>query len=443
MSDRRIKNSFQHNNGLKKDVPVESLTIVPFNFNTILNTSFNLQGLVFPEEAIDRAVAWYSDNPEIATISRITGRVHTKSLGVATIKARCSNKVASTKITVVSHLFRFLLNQKAGKECYEDVIDGSVIKPFQDDKRLLDNDKCFEVIPFVNDGSSIHKMPVGQVDIDVFISNPKVLDYKKIYDGAQNGLRIMFACLDNGTTDVNIVIKEPSGYNCCVGYAVCFKVEINGMTGIILKNRVLDLYMGSTETIEARVVPASSDTNIRWSSSDSSLVTVKPDAFMNGMLIGNKNKKVGEAIVEAYTKISSLKAFISVYDIGFHVCTSGGHSYKPVHGEIRPLNGDFLVKDNSINLCPFIIYPINIKGININPIDFTESTIHYEVEKPELLNISLSSFFFSNVLFRGFSPTLKVEWKGKGSSDVTIAIKVPSPIKGEHLFKETLTLIIE
>ena len=106
--------------------------------------------------------------------------------------------VSSATVKVSKFLFRFALNGNVGGKGFEDITDNGVIRPFQEDARLLDADKCFEVQPFQYDGSSKRKMHISPAQLSVHISNPEVLEVKKVRtsDG-NNGYEtsLKFCCL--------------------------------------------------------------------------------------------------------------------------------------------------------------------------------------------------------------------------------------------------------
>ena len=419
-----------------RKIEVKEISIINPDVQTFRGLTVQMKAKVLPPNASIKTVIWHSDNPDVATINRETGLLEARNLGVATIQAKCAHKSASATVKVSKFLFRFALNGNVGGKGFEDITDNGVIRPFQEDARLLDADKCFEVQPFQYDGSSKRKMHISPAQLSVHISNPEVLEVKKVRtsDG-NNGYEtsLKFCCLKDGNTEVLLRAFEPVEGIELINQTL-FKVEIKGMTGIIMDKRVLRLYKGITERISAKTIPENSDRIAGWSFSNPSTVIASPDGMMNGMVTG---LKPGDATVTAFTRNTSLKAYVTVCDISFSLL-SPDYRYVHMPNRIKPLDGSYCIKNDSITLYPFI----NFQGL-AHPIDFPESYIVFEIEKPELLDITFTSFRHSNSIFDGEGPALKVRWHGKGSSDVTIMIKKPAPGRGVIIHQETVTFVIE
>jgi alpha-amylase len=77
--------------------------------------SFTLKATCSPSDAVNKAVAWTTNNSKVATVSS-TGKVTAKSVGVAYIKATAkdgSKKYAQCKVTVKQPVTSITLNKKA------------------------------------------------------------------------------------------------------------------------------------------------------------------------------------------------------------------------------------------------------------------------------------------------------------------------------------------
>lgn len=84
--------------------PVEAsaITLSAYDVTLLVQQTYQISAVVIPENAIDKSIAWSSDNTAVATVDQ-NGLVTAKAVGVANITATCGNVSATCVVTVIDN----------------------------------------------------------------------------------------------------------------------------------------------------------------------------------------------------------------------------------------------------------------------------------------------------------------------------------------------------
>lgn len=83
----------------KKNVPVESITMVLDTVYLTIGDARSLYAIVSPDFATDKSINWKSSNPGIATVDN-SGKVYARAVGLTTITAQSGNFSTTCKLYV-------------------------------------------------------------------------------------------------------------------------------------------------------------------------------------------------------------------------------------------------------------------------------------------------------------------------------------------------------
>ena len=86
---------------VKDVVPVSSVRVCPTEKSMRVGESDCLTAIVYPGNATNKAVRWYSDNPNVATVDHLSGQIHAKLAGTTNITAVTADGGFTTSSTVV------------------------------------------------------------------------------------------------------------------------------------------------------------------------------------------------------------------------------------------------------------------------------------------------------------------------------------------------------
>lgn len=86
---------------LEPIVPVEKIELDKTEATMKINESIGLTATVTPDNATDKIVFWSTSNDKIVSVDK-SGTVIAKAAGTATVTAKCGDKTAACKITVIS-----------------------------------------------------------------------------------------------------------------------------------------------------------------------------------------------------------------------------------------------------------------------------------------------------------------------------------------------------
>ena len=206
-----------------------------------IGESYDLALTFYPAEATPTSVVWASTKPEIATVDE-NGRVTAVAHGTALVSATLAN----------------------GREaCSLVYVDSNAT--------VMESDVWVRTSPDINAANN-GKLPRGEAI--------KILDDKTYNDASGN------------------TFYKVSGYNTAgklvSGYAVtdCIYKTVRGVSAISFVKDEITLKVGDEYEVYASVAPAdATDTNLSWTSSDSTVASVK-----DGKITA---KKVGKATVTA------------------------------------------------------------------------------------------------------------------------------------------------
>lgn len=102
-------------------VPVSSVTVSPEAKTMSICESYRLTATVYPGNATNKAVRWYSDNPCVATVTTTTGLITARADGTATITAMTVDGgfVSSCAVTVDSREVVNIVKDEENLNCFE------------------------------------------------------------------------------------------------------------------------------------------------------------------------------------------------------------------------------------------------------------------------------------------------------------------------------------
>ena len=232
-------------------IPVESVSLskTEYTFNRIGN-SLTMNATVFPADATDKRLDWSSDNETVATVDN-DGRVTAKDNGKATItvKTKDQGKSATCTITVEQWVSGMSLNKTS-----------LTLNEGDEDTLIL-------TITPSNAANKAVKWTSSDVSVATVDESGKITAVSK------------------GTAIIKAEAIDGSGKNVTCSVAVRRLVS-----EITLDKKSIILYRGVSnvkEVIKATVSPADADnTNVTWSSSNTSVATVNWSGEVTGKTPG-------------------------------------------------------------------------------------------------------------------------------------------------------------
>ena len=247
--------------------PVVAVTGISLNQGSVsleVGGSVSLTATVSPSDATDKTVTWSSSNPGVASVSN--GTVNALAEGSATITATAGGKSAKCEVTV---------------------------KP-----------KVVEVTGVTLNKTEISLYIGDSFTLEAAVSPTNATDKTVTWSSSNTGVVTVSGGVVKAVAEGTATVTATAGGKS----ATCtVKVEhkVVEVTGITLNRTSLTLNPGGTFQLEATVSPSDADDKtVRWTSSDSSKVTVE-----NGLV---KAVSPGTATVTATAGNFSAKCEVSV-----------------------------------------------------------------------------------------------------------------------------------
>ena len=246
----------------RNEIKAESIKLNKTKLNLGINQTQTLSAKVYPENATDKKVTWYSSDTNIVEVKN--GVLKTKNYGSATITVVLSNGIKETcSVTVSEVKIESISLDKTNITLDIGATENLKISltPAKADNKNITWKSSDETVATVNDGLITAKKE-GKTTITVTTSNGK-------------------------TASATITVK---------------KLE---PTGLDLNKTTLNLIVGQSSTVIATIKPTTvSPREIIWTSTDSTIATVS-----NGNVIG---KKEGTTTITAQISGTNIKKSITV-----------------------------------------------------------------------------------------------------------------------------------
>ena len=217
-------------------VPVESVTLEPTDLALSIGNSAQLEFEVLPQNASMKSVLWESDSPAIATVDD-SGRVSAVAKGTTniTVKTEDGGKTAYCIVTVVVPVESVRL-------------DKSFLSMDIGEKQTL--------IATV--------LPDDALDKSVTWSSSNT----RVATVSSSG---QVTAVSPGTTTIKVTTTDGGKTASC---AVTVKSIL--VTGVSLDKTSIEMFDGTSTTLNATVYPSNATTKtVRWTSSDSNVATVQ------------------------------------------------------------------------------------------------------------------------------------------------------------------------
>ena len=236
--------------------------------NTKLTTSF------VPRNVNNKKITFLSSNPNVITVDS-TGKITAKKVGKSTVTATTYNNKTSS-------------------------IDVSVISALKKEKR----NTVSEIKRIETDTTNIELNIGDSTFIKVFFVPNKVKSKKLKWSTNNKKVAVVTNGIVKGVKEGNAVITVKTENKKIVRINVKVNKKLVYPTSIQVNKKLLDLEIGKSEKINAKIYPEdANDKTIIWSSSDKTIADVN-----NGVITA---KGVGKAIISAKTSNS----FISLITV--------------------------------------------------------------------------------------------------------------------------------
>ncbi len=238
------------------DIPVTSIAMSPLSSTLEIGEVLQLTYFVAPENASDRLVTFTTSNPSVATVNNI-GRVVALSEGTTTILAATSNGM-ETECTITVNS-----SKNPDIPVQEITLSPSAKKIFIGDTLQIN--------------STIAPSDATNKNITWTSSDPSVLTVNEdgFVSAVSSGFAAIVALTESGSymAFCNIMVEEPP-------------IPIISVTGIEIPN-TLSLNVGEEEQLQMQISPVNAtNKNIIWLSSDTSIVSIDKNGYMNAMGVG-------------------------------------------------------------------------------------------------------------------------------------------------------------
>jgi uncharacterized protein YjdB len=230
-------------------IPVTSVTLSSGSTTIDKGDTTTLTATVLPNDATDKAVVWSTSDSSVATVDS-SGVITAVGCGdaIITVTTNCIGYTAQCSVTVEKHVTSvdvdpYVLNISSGST-------------YQLVETVSPSDACDKSVTWSSSDSSI-----ASVDSDGLVSG-----------------------VTTGSATVTVTTVEG-------GYTAQCAVTVNEPihpTGVTLSSTAATVYTNSAYTLTATVLPAdSSNKNVTWSSSDSSIATVDSNGVVSGVTTGS------------------------------------------------------------------------------------------------------------------------------------------------------------
>ena len=234
-------------------VPVSGISLYSSQLYLAVNTTKKLSTTLTPSNATDKNVVWSSDNPSVATVSN-DGVISAVSVGEANIKISSDGISALCKVivknSIVSATGITLLPSSITLKSRETTALIAAVSPSD-----------------ATDAAVIWKSSSPSVAMVDSIGNVTAV--------AAGEAKITATAADGGWT------------------AVCTVTVTQPVTGVEIASGTTQLVVGETERFGGRVLPLdATDQNIKWSSSDNSIITIDNSGAATGHKPGQAELKI-------------------------------------------------------------------------------------------------------------------------------------------------------
>ncbi len=296
-----------------------------------------LEATVLPEDATDKTVTWYSENPNVATVDR-NGNVTAVSLGETTITARCGEAGASCKISVVpTPAERIILNTESSElKVGESISLEATVLPEEATDKTVSWHSEDPNIAIVDEDGNVTARSLGETVITArcgeatancrisVVPTPAeriILNTESAQLKVGENIRLEVTVLPEDATDKtvtwsaedpNIAIVDDNGNVSAVSLgettitARCGEVSASCRVSVIstlaesivLNTESAQLKVGEGITLEATVLPEdATDKTIIWSSENTEIAVVDEDGNVTAHSIGETviTARCGEA----------------------------------------------------------------------------------------------------------------------------------------------------
>lgn len=235
------------------NVNVTGITDIEFNkasTNLQIGDSETLVATIIPSDVINKTLTWTSSNSSVATVDQ-NGKVTAKALGVATITATTtdgSNLSASCEVYVYNRATSISLSQSSlSMNVGQNASLTATISP---------------------DNTLAHQYPIQWTSSNTSVAT---VDATGKVDAKGNGTATITA---STTDDSNLS-------------ATCQVTVTTLATSITLDRSQIIMYKGSFDALTATILPeTTSNKNVSWSSSNSSIVSVDNAGNINAKATG-------------------------------------------------------------------------------------------------------------------------------------------------------------
>ena len=350
-------------------VPVTSITVTPKTSNLVIGKSVTLDAEVLPSNADSKDVTYTSNHPEIAAVDKKTGKVTALKTGNATITAACGgqsdectitvSEVKATSVTITPKAAKLSVNEKT-------TLNASIL-PLNTAKKDVTWTSGNTNVATVN--TETGEVTAVAEGIAIITATAK--------DGSEKSGRCIITVSDSRVVKVSSVTVTPS------------KAELN---------------IGSTQTLEASVLPANaSNPNLKWTSDHDDIVSVEPDTGKVTAL------KAGKAIITATATDGSNQA---------------GRCTITVKSE-----GEESVKVTSVSVMP---KTVSLKAgetqtltLTIKPDNATDNTVTWSSDHTEFVTVNQNTGKVTAVA-EGTAIITATANDGSGESDTCTVTVVPT-----------------
>lgn len=205
-------------------VTVTGVSLSTSSISLVCGQPFQLKATVSPADASNKAIAWSSEDPSIASVTT-DGLVRALKSGTTTIKAVTADgaRAALARVKVTSLAFHLCYN-KSGGGYASDIAVPSIVRPYADNGKFNVGKKIV-VYLYGYCGSDKGHYSINKSYVECTVADPTVLSIEMGTIGGGASPAISFKFLKNGTSDVTIKVKDPMGQRFLIQQT--FTVEVN------------------------------------------------------------------------------------------------------------------------------------------------------------------------------------------------------------------------
>ena len=222
---------------------------------------------VYPCDATDQHIEWYSDDPGIATVNPETGHISGVSIGKTRIFAQATN---GSRAGIVVEVVPAMIEEIWLESTRRDI-------------------GCGEMDLFV---AEIFPETARNREIMWHATDPSILSI------TPDGHRVYITANKIGTAAIVATDKDNSNVSDCCVFNVVERIEIDSVS---LDCSVKVLEAGETYIIRSKILPENSTSRkISWKTSDSSIATVERYDSISAKVTGKKKDGVVTITADAF-----------------------------------------------------------------------------------------------------------------------------------------------